>query len=144
MNHKEANELKERIAQFPDERLLEIVTTEVGDYRPEAIDYAKAELSARGIDIVRASADEVEPGTDNATTALFSHGSNTPVCLNCGGSLRPGTLVAEKEMTIIFADNHEERFVRANACTQCAQLSLAVDYESDVFSAHFEASGTQT
>ena len=58
--------------------------------------------------------------------------------------MRPGTLIAEKEMTIIFTDNREERFVRVSACTQCARLSLAVDYESDVFSAHFEASGTQT
>ena len=134
MNQKETNELKERIAQFPDERLLTMVTTEVGDYRPEAIDYAKAELSARGIDIAQASADGVEPGTDDATAALDSHGSNTPVCLNCGGPMRPGTLVAEKEITMIFTDNREERFVRVNACTQCARLSLAVDYENNVLS----------
>ena len=134
MNQKEANELKERIAQFPDAQLLRMVTTEVGDYRLEAIDYAKAELSARGIDIAQPSADEAAAGTDDAPAVLDSGASNTRVCQNCGAPMRPGTLVAEKEMTLIFTDNREERFVRVNACTQCARLSLVVDYESDVVS----------
>jgi len=46
--------------------------------------------------------------------------------------LRPGTLVAEKELTIIFSDNREERFVRVMACVQCGSLSLSADYDTDV------------
>jgi hypothetical protein len=41
--------------------------------------------------------------------------------------LRPGTLVAEKELTIIFSDNHEERFIRVLACNRCLQVSMVVD-----------------
>ena len=43
----ESQELKERIAHFTDEQLIEMVGAEAGEYREEAIGYAKAELEAR-------------------------------------------------------------------------------------------------
>src|SRR5437867_400631 len=127
--NEEARELQKRIAQLSDEELLAMVTIESGDYRPEALDYAKAELTARGIDAAKASAGKTESSDEPAEPPLDGHGL---ICLSCGGQMRPGTLVAEKELTIVFPDNHEERFVKVNACTQCGQLSLVADYETDV------------
>jgi hypothetical protein len=46
--------------------------------------------------------------------------------------LRAATLVAEKELTVIFSDNREERFVRVMACAQCGQITLIADYENEV------------
>jgi hypothetical protein len=41
-------------------------------------------------------------------------------------------MVAEKELTIVFADNREERFVKVIACSRCGDISLAADYSTDV------------
>ena len=130
----ELGELKERIVRLTDQELLDMITGKPGDYRQEALDFAKTELKARGTDFANANTEEAQPEQESAEaeeTQLDRRGS-VPGCLVCGGPLRPGTLVAEKELTIVFADNHEERFVRVNACAQCGQLSLVADYNTEV------------
>ena len=47
----ELEELKAHIAQLTDEQLLEMVGAEAGEYREEALGFAKAELEKRGIDL---------------------------------------------------------------------------------------------
>jgi hypothetical protein len=121
----ESQELQERIKQSTDEQLLEMVAAEPGEYRQEAIGFAKAELDARGVDYAP------EPPETVSERDLNARG-DIPVCLVCGGRLRPGTLVGEKEITIVFTDNKEERFVRVDACTQCGLIALAVDNSTDV------------
>ena len=134
----ELEELKERIAGHSDEELIEMVTVGSSDYREEALNYARAELQNRGVNWSEGADSETEdkeppletkqvPEPMESTDGLPRSG-----CSMCGGSLRVGTLVAEKELTIVFSDNHEERFVRVTACVQCGQVSLIVDYEAEV------------
>jgi hypothetical protein len=130
----ELEELKQRIAGHSDEELIEMVTVGSSDYREEALNYARAELQNRGVKWSEGADSETEaletkqvPEPRESTDGLPRSG-----CSMCGGSLRVGTLVAEKELTIIFSDNHEERFVRVTACVQCGQVSLIVDYEVEV------------
>ena len=123
----ESLELKEEISGLLDEQLVEMVTTRAGEYRQEALDFAKAELAARGIDW-NAVSDEPEAAAPSAPE-LDSSGV---ICLNCGGPLRFATLVAEKEVTIVFSDNHEERFVKVSACRKCGQVSLLADFDTEV------------
>jgi hypothetical protein len=127
-------ELKKRISKLSDDELIEMVTVSAGDYRQEALDYAKAELKYRRVDWSQPEPEEAQAPADQeaepAETVLAPPpGAN---CLLCGGRLRPGTLVAERELTIIFSDNREERFVRVVACVQCGHLSLIADYDTDV------------
>ena len=119
-------ELKENISRMSDDKLLEMVTTKSNEYREAALYLAKNELKARRIDFIT-PADESEP----PIPAIDLHGL-VQQCLACGGRLRFGTLVAEKELSIIFSDNDEERFVRVTACSQCGNASLTVDYGNDV------------
>jgi len=129
----ELEELKDRIASHSDEELIEMVTVGSSDYREEALNYARAELQNRGVNWSEAAdkgpplEPKQVPEPVESTDGLPSSG-----CSMCGGSLRMGTLVAEKELTIIFSDNHEERFVRVTACVHCGQVSLIVDYEAEV------------
>jgi len=127
-------ELKKRISKLSDDELIEMVTVSSGDYRQEALDYAKAELQYRRVDWSQPEPEETQAPADQEaepaeTVAAPSTGAN---CFLCGGRLRPATLVAEKELTIIFSDNREERFVRVMACVQCGNLSLSADYDTDV------------
>ena len=132
-------ELKQRISKLTDEQLIEMVTTESGDYRQEALDYAKSELRSRGVDWSQPEVQEGEPEAveeEKPSTDFETRSAALPLasefkCPVCKGPVRPGTLVAEKELTIVF-DNHEERFIRAMACTKCGQLFLVVDYQTDV------------
>jgi len=133
----ESLKLKDRIVRLSDDELLHMVTVDADQYREEALSYAKAELRARRIDTTKkeeATASEpeiVEQEVEReARTAQASvEGS---ACLACGGRMRAGTLVAEKELSIIFGDTREERFVRAMACSQCGQLLLMVNYDEEV------------
>jgi len=127
--------LKENISKLQDEQLVEMVTTAASEYRQEALDYAKAELTSRGIDWDEPVLDE-EDETAALTSDAGPKRSQLPAgsagsCV-CGGKLRIGTLVGEKEMTIVFNDNREERFVLVTACAQCGQVSLLVDYETEL------------
>src|SRR5262249_25153157 len=113
-------ELKERISKLSDDQLIDMVTVSAGDYRQEALDYAKAELKYGGVTWPQPKPEEgpaeADPEAEPAETVVAPPGAN---CFVCGGRLRPGTLVAEKELTVIFSDNREERFVRVMACIQC-------------------------
>ena len=127
----ESLELKENISKLSDEQLLEMVSAKSNEYREEALYFAKAELTARRIVFSNPAVTEAEPGTKSMAPSLDPHGLMR-TCLSCGGQVRYGALVAEKELTIIFADNSEERFVRVSACSQCGQVSLVADYETEV------------
>jgi len=126
-------ELKERISKLSDDQLIDMITVSAGDYRQEALDYAKAELKYRRVEWSQPKPEEPQVEADHEAdsngTVVTPPGVN---CLVCGGRLRQGTLVAEKELTIIFGDNREERFVRVMACVQCGQMSLTADYDTDV------------
>ena len=144
----EFQELKDRLVKLSDEQLIEMVSAPPGEYRQDALDIAKAELKWRRVEIPEPEAPEgitgPEPHDPSLSRAYVpvgdaaiglvpaSQGLPENVCLICGGRLRPGTLVAEKELTVVFSDNREERFVRVNACTRCGQLSLVVDFDTDV------------
>jgi hypothetical protein len=129
----EIQELKDRITGLSDDELIEMVTVNAADYREEAVDYAKAELRKRGVDYSTVQEEATEPpATFEPFPTKSGGGPAASICGICGGQLRAGSLVAEKELTIIFSDNREERFVRVNACTGCGQLTLVADFETDV------------
>jgi hypothetical protein len=66
------------------------------------------------------------------TDARRSVDSGRAKCPACGGRLRPGSVYGGKELTMVFQDNEEERFVQALACGGCRQVRLVVDYDTDV------------
>ena len=125
----ESEALKQRISKLSDEELIAMVTTEAADYRQEALVLAEAELKKRGIDPEQLKVEEEQSEQVNRRPAVDGQ---LLKCPSCGGKLRNGTLVAEKEITIFFSDNREERFVRVSACSQCGQISMSVDFETDV------------
>ena len=127
-------EIRERIAGLSDEELVEMVTVEASDYRQEALDLAKTELTKRGVDLSKKENDgpETEESLDLDPFPTTPKAGAESVCAICGGQLRAGTLVAEREVTIIFSDNREERFVRVTACVRCGQLSLIADFDTNV------------
>jgi hypothetical protein len=122
----ELNELKDRISQMSDRELLRIVEVEYADYRKEAIEFAEVELGKRTIPFEKPELDADEDADSIAPAA-----SKAP-CGNCGGVMRSGLLFAEKELTILFSDSNEERFVHAFACTACGDVILIVDLETEV------------
>jgi hypothetical protein len=127
-------QLKERLINYSDEQLIEIVLAPPGDYRQDAIDIAKTELKWRKVEIPEPDEPEEEPAAAASVEPFRVVREATPGngCMFCGGPLTPGTLVAEKELTVVFSENREERFVKVNVCTKCGQLSLVVDFETDV------------
>jgi hypothetical protein len=133
----ESEALKQRIGGLTDEELLQMVTVDAIEYRPEALDFAKLELTARRIDYT-AESEAAESEKKEVKTPVpvsdfpASERLRATMCPGCGGNVRTGTLVGEKELTIVFGDNREERFLRVNACTQCNQVWLFVDFETDV------------
>jgi hypothetical protein len=128
----DTQELKERISKLSDEELIEMVTVAADEYRQEALDYAKAELKYRRVDWSQPNPEEAEPADESGRAAEEPLVNRTAATCVCGGALRSGTLVAEKELTIIFLDNREERFIRVAACVRCGQLSLVADYDTVV------------
>jgi hypothetical protein len=113
-------ELKERLTGLTDEELLEIVEVEADDYTPEALDIARTELTARGIEF----SEDSEPSEEPAASTL--------PCSVCGAETRTGVMFADRELTIVFTDNEQENFVNVHACTNCGRVQLVVDYETDV------------
>ena len=133
----DSQKLKDRLIKLSDEELIEIVQASPGEYRQEAIDIAKTELKWRNVEIPKPeepleAEDEAPPSDDPFRRPRLVVPNPGNACAVCGGPLRQGTLVAEKELTVIFGDNQEERFVKVSACTQCGQLSLIVDFETGV------------
>ena len=124
----ELNELKDRISQMPDRELLQIVEVEYADYRKEAIEFAEEELRKRSIPF---GTPELVADEDEDDASMAPARSNVP-CGNCGGSMRSGLLFADKELTMLFSDSNEERFVHAFACTACGDVRLTVDLETEV------------
>jgi hypothetical protein len=114
-------ELKQRITKLSDDELIDMVTVAAKDYRKEALDYAREELKYRHID------PEAQPESVNPVFHVVTPAAST---CPCGGRLRPGVLVAEKEVTIIFTDTREERFVRVLACARCHQITFTVDNDT--------------
>jgi len=125
----ELNALKDRISQMSDNELLEIVEVEYDDYRKEAVEFAEGELAKRNVPFERPvlDADEDEDDEDES----MPPGIDQP-CGNCGGTMRSGLLFADKELTILFSDNNEERFVNAYACSNCGDVRLIADLNTDV------------
>jgi hypothetical protein len=122
--------LRERIAGLSDDQLIEMVTAAADDYVPEAVEFAVEELESRGISVPAAdSEDSEEEPAEPSPAAARNRGKE---CSLCGGSLRKGSLVAERELSIIFADNKEERFIRVTACSDCGHAALFVDFETTV------------
>ena len=122
----ETKELKQRISDMSDEELLDMVEVDFADYRQQALDFAKSELMARGISFDLAPA---EPETKPQEQEQEPTGV---ICFGCGQAMRPAILFAEKELTIMFTDNDEERFVEVHTCKACGRIDLRVDYETDV------------
>src|SRR5215831_14220219 len=106
-------QLKERLVKYSDEQLIDIVLAPPGDYRQEAIDIAKAELKWRRVELPDTNELEEEPAAPTPVEPFRVVREPTPGggCVFCGGPVSPGTLVAEKELTFVFSDNREERFV---------------------------------
>ena len=124
----ELTELKDRISQMSDRELLHIVEVEYADYRREALEFAQEELRKRSIpfetpELVEDDEDDDESFVPSETSARCGH---------CGGAMRTGLLFADKELTILFSDNNEERFVEVLACTNCGEIRLTVDLQTDV------------
>jgi hypothetical protein len=124
----ELRELKDRISQMSDRELLQIVEVEYDDYRKEAIELAQEELTKRSIPF---ETPELDEDVDQDGDSFESAGDGVP-CKKCGGETRLGSLFADKELTILFPDTSEERFVIAVACTNCGDIRLTVDLHTDV------------
>jgi hypothetical protein len=120
----ESQALQRRMADLSNEELLKIVGADSDDYRKEALDFAKSELARRGVPM-QVSSEEIYR-QDRGPEA----GEN--VCPVCEGRMRQGLLFADRELTMIFTDNDEERFVEVWACTGCRQVQLVVDFDTDV------------
>jgi uncharacterized protein with PIN domain len=121
--------LKERFSQMSDEELLKIVCEEYEDYHETALRFAEEELNKRGIYLE----DENESSKPAITLEPESADVETrATCAVCGGKMRVGNLFANKEVTILFPDEKEERFVDVLACEQCGQIKMIVDYETSV------------
>src|SRR4030095_13495815 len=122
------SELKDRISQISNEELLRIVEVEYDDYRIEALQFVEQELGKRGIPFERPAlaADDSEDNDSLVTP------ENIAPCASCGGGIGAGLLFADRELSIVFSDNNEERFVQAFACTSCGYVRLVTDLETEV------------
>ena len=146
--------LRERMSGLSDAELLRIVNVEYRDYRPEALEIVRAELDSRGLAYggpgqVRQSAGGQSPNPDNPDNE-DSYDSDDDedddgeseredaefkpsFCIACGAETRRGYLFAGRgEMTVVFSDNNEERFIELDACQKCGNVRLVVDFETDV------------
>jgi hypothetical protein len=124
----ELSELKDRISQMSDRELLQIVEVEYNDYRREALEFAQEELQKRSLPF-----EKPEPAPDDAEDAASIDPVKTNVpCRECGGVMRSGLLFADKELTMLFNDDNEERFVHSFACMACGAVRLAIDLETEV------------
>lgn len=128
MLDEQLSELKDRISQMSNEELLRIVEVEFDDYRIEAIQLAEEELGKRSIPFERLARNT----SDAEDSDLIVSPTSIAPCGNCGGRMRSGLLFADKELSILFDDNDEERFVKALACTACGDVRLVVDLETEV------------
>lgn len=128
--------LKERISGMSDEELLNVVEVEFNDYRKEAINFAKQELTRRGVEFEEPGNEEILTGEEEVVTGESANSQVdttwAETCIRCGGKTRPGVLLEDKEITIFFTDKDEQRFLEVYACRNCGHVQVAVDYESEV------------
>jgi hypothetical protein len=131
MDNGELSRLRERISELSDEELRQMVEVDYDDYRPEAIEYAKSQMDARGLRYTSPpptedeDTDEDEEDEDYELPAPLT-------CTNCGAGMRLGYLFTERETTIIFADNSEQRFVEMHVCPRCGNVKIVIDMETEV------------
>jgi hypothetical protein len=121
--------LKERFSQMSDEELLKIVCEEFEDYHETALRVAEEELNKRGV-YLEDTNESTKAGATLQQEKLNEEAQVT--CAVCRGKMRVGNLFAGKEITILFPDENEERFVDVLACEQCGQIKMVVDYETNV------------
>ena len=116
--------LKKRISKLPSEELLRIVNNDSEGYRAEAVIFAKEELEAR---------DPISfQENDSECSGIVETVERSSRCRICGGSMRSGLISAEKELMIMFIDDGEERYLDALVCTECGEMRIVVDFETDV------------
>ena len=138
MDNGELSKLRARIADMSDEELRRMVEIEYDEYRPEAIEYAKTQMDARGLKYtpppVGGVEDPDEEDMDEDIEDDEEDGELPPplTCTNCGANMRLGYLFTEREATIIFADNNEQRFVEVHVCPRCRNVKIVVDLETEV------------
>lgn len=128
MFDEELIELKDRISQMSDRELLRIVEVEYNDYRKEALEFAEQELQKRSVPFEKSEPDEDAAEDADSIDPI----KNITPCRECGGVMRSGLLFADKELTMLFNDDNEERFVQAFACTACGAVRLAIDLDTEV------------
>lgn len=128
MFDEELIELKDRISQMSDRELLRIVEVEYNDYRKEALEFAKEELRKRSVPFEKFEPDEDAAEETDSPDPI----RNIAPCRGCGGVMRSGLLFADKELTMLFNDDNDERFVQAFACMACGAVRLAIDLETEV------------
>ncbi len=148
MSSEEERRLRERMSSLSDSELLRIVNVEYKDYRSEALDFAKAELDSRGLayGVAKPAAPnagqephgEYDPDHRDEDDEDESHEADLTefkpsFCIVCGAETRSGYLFAGRdEMTVVFSDNNEERFVELDACPKCGHVRLLLDFDTDV------------
>src|SRR6267142_5530516 len=121
----ELSQLKDRISQMSDQQLVRIVEVEYDDYRKEAVEFAETELQKRNVPF-----EKPEPGQSESEQAESAAPSaRTMRCPNCSSMMRAAILFADKELTLVFTDDNQERFVQAFGCTACGEVRLALDLE---------------
>lgn len=125
------DEIKQRVREMSDNQLLDMVEVEFNDYRKEALDLARAELTRRGVEFDDPSAPQISV-QDKPDADVAVNEKPVRVCTACAVDMRAGTLVADSELTVIFGDDSEERFVNLFACPKCGRIDLFVDFEVDV------------
>lgn len=128
MFDEELIELKDRISQMSDRELLRIVEVEYNDYRKEALGFAQEELLKRSVPFEKSEPDEDAAEETDSPDPI----RNIAPCRDCGGVMRSGLLFADKELTMLFNDDNEERFVQAFGCMACGAVRLAIDLETEV------------
>jgi hypothetical protein len=133
--NEEQNSMHERIRQMSDEELIRMVGDEADQYRDDVLQYAEAELVARGVEL-----EEEDEPNQQASAIIGSRKLDESLltCAVCHSRMRAGALFAQKEITILFNDNNEERFVEVLACSKCGQVRLLVDYDTDVEGVDYE------
>jgi hypothetical protein len=126
----QTGEIKDRMSRLSDEELLDIVEVEFNDYRKEALEFARQELTRRGIRF-----EEPETGREENTDQAACASVNTSwaeTCARCGGKTRQGVLLENKEITLFLTDRDEHRFLEVYACRKCGYVQLAADFDTDV------------
>ena len=132
--------LKNRIAGLSNEELLKMIGPDKKDYRQEALQFATAELDRRGVhyrspmepSTLYTAPQPFEDENEDDDSQSGTEPAPAPICKQCGAEARLAYLFTDREITLVFSDNSEERFLEVHACAKCGHVRLEVDYETDV------------